>query len=199
MLDEPFRRWLAATASAPARWMQRAGVTPNTVTVAGFGLSVAGVWPIAMGKMRLGLALWLLGRILDGYDGLLARLSGRSSLYGGFLDIALDMLAYSLMACAFAWAMPRDRTLWMLVLVGYIMAVTTTLALSSLLERADRQVGGNRSIQFTPGLAEGGETTIVYALIALVPALSQPVLMVWIVVLGVTALSRFRLAARLLR
>lgn len=199
MIDEPFRRWLAATASAPARWMQRAGVSPNAVTVAGFALSVAGAYPIATGRYRVGLTFWLAGRILDGYDGLLARMSGKASLFGGFLDIALDMLAYSLIACAFAWAMPQDRALWMLVLVGYIVAITTTLALSSLLERADRQLGGNRSIQFTPGLAEGGETTILYSLIALWPGFSRPLLFAWLALLALTALSRFRLAQRLLR
>lgn len=199
MLDEPFRRWMADTASAPARWMQRAGVSPNAVTVVGFALSVAGTWPIATGRPVVGIALWLLGRLLDGYDGLLARLSGRTSLFGGFLDITLDMLAYSAMAVAFAWAMPADRTLWMLVLVGYVMAITTTLALSSLLERADQQLGGNRSLQFTPGLAEGGETTIVYCVIALVPVASRWVLSAWIALLLVTAAARLRLAWRLLR
>lgn len=199
MLDEAFRRWMAGAASAPARWMQRAGVSPNAVTVVGFALSMAGTWPIARGQAVLGLALWLLGRLLDGYDGLLARLSGRTSLFGGFLDITLDMLAYSAMAVAFAWAMPADRPLWMFVLVGYVMAITTTLALSSLLERAGTSPRGNRSLQFTSGLAEGGETTIVYCLIALVPGASRWVLSVWILLLFVTAAARLRLAWRLLR
>lgn len=199
MLDEPFRRWMAHAASAPARWMQRAGVSPNAVTVAGFALSVAGTWPIAAGHPVPGMTLWLLGRLLDGYDGLLARLSGRASLFGGFLDITLDMLAYSAMAVAFAWAMPDDRLLWMGVLVGYVVVITTTLALSSLLERADRQLGGDRSLQFTPGLAEGGETTIVYCLVALLPGASRWVLAVWLALLALTALSRLRLAWRLLR
>jgi hypothetical protein len=102
------------------------------------------------------------------------------------------------MAIAFAWRMPADTTLWMLVLLGYIGVITTTLALSSLLERAARQVGGDRSLQFTPGLAEGGETTIVYCLVALVPAWSRWVLMVWVVLLAVTVVARIRAASRLL-
>jgi len=129
----------------------------------------------------------------------LARISGRASLYGGFLDISLDMLAYSAMAVGFAIAMPQDVGLWVLVLVGYVMAITTTLALSSLLERADRTLGGDRSLQFTPGLAEGGETTIVYALLALFPMWSRAFLVVWIAALAITMVTRFRLAARLLR
>jgi phosphatidylglycerophosphate synthase len=146
----------------------------------------------------VGLGVWLMSRLLDGYDGLLARLAGRSSLFGGYLDITLDMLAYSLMAVAFAVAMPADRVWWLVVLVGYVMAITTTLALSSLLERADRQLGGNRSVQFTPGLAEGGETTIVYALVALWPSMSRWVLLVWCALLFLTMMQRSWLGWRLL-
>ncbi len=198
MLDEPFRNWLGRTAAAPARWMLRAGVSPNAVTVAGFAISVAGTWPVAHGSLPLGISLWVAGRILDGYDGLLARISGRTTLFGGFLDISLDMLAYSLMAVAFAIRMPQDGLLWMFVLLGYVLAITTTLALSSLLERADRQLGGNRSLQFTPGIAEGGETSIVYVLLALFPQWSRWLLLCWIALLGLTFLGRLRLARRLL-
>jgi hypothetical protein len=94
--------------------------------------------------------------------------------------------------------MPADRLLWMLVVVGYVLAITTTLALSSLAERADRQLGGNRSLQFTPGLAEAGETTIVYGVIALLPAYSRVTLLVWIGLLAATAIQRTVLARRML-
>jgi len=199
MIDEPFRRWLGRTAAAPARWMHKVGITPNAVTIGGCALGLAAAAIVATGRLRVGLAVWLAGRILDAYDGLLARISERASLFGGFLDISLDMLAYSAMAVGFALAMPADAQLWMIVLVGYVMAITTTLALSSLLERADRTLGGDRSIQFTPGLAEGGETTIMYSLLVLFPMWSRPLLWLWIAALAVTMLSRFLLAARILR
>jgi hypothetical protein len=78
------------------------------------------------------------------------------------------------------------------------LAITTTLALSSLVEKADRQLGGNRSIQFTRALAEGGETTAVYVVIALAPSVSRYVLVVWITLLAITAIQRTALARRLL-
>lgn len=199
MIDEPFRRWLGRTAAAPARLLHRLGVTPDQVTIAGAILGLAAAAVIARGAFGVGITLWLVGRILDGYDGMLARISGRTTLFGGFLDITLDMLAYSAMAIGFAFAMPGDRTLWLFVLLGYVMAITTTLALSSLLERADRELGGDRSLQFTPAPAEGGETTIVYVLIALAPGWSRPVLLGWLVLLAATFVHRLLLAAKLLR
>ena len=198
MLDEPVRRWMSRTAAAPARGMWRLGITPNQVTLGGCVLGLLAAVIVATGSLRWGALVWIASRVLDGYDGILARLSGRTSLFGGFLDISCDMLAYSAMAIAFAYAMPADRMLWLVVLAGYVMVITTTLALSSLLERADRQLGGDRSIQFTPGLAEGGETTIVYALVALIPFASRYVLVVWLTLLALTIVQRLQLAVRLL-
>ncbi|MCC7002219.1 MAG: CDP-alcohol phosphatidyltransferase family protein [Gemmatimonadaceae bacterium] len=198
MLDEHFRRGMQRTAAAPARWMHRLGVTPNMVTVAAYVLGLAAAVLVARGHASVGISVWIASRVLDGYDGILARLSGRATLFGGFLDISLDMLAYSSMAVAFAVARPEQWTLWMIVLVGYVMAITTTLALSSLLERADRTLGGDRSLQFTPALAEGGETSIVYVAVVLLPGWAEGILWGWIALLALTALGRVRLAARLL-
>lgn len=198
MIDEPFRQWMARRWSAPARLLHRAGITANQISVAAAVLGLAAAVLVAVQLTWVGVALWLVSRVLDGYDGMVARLSGSSTLFGGYLDITLDMLAYSAMAIAFAIAMPADVVLWMLVLLGYVMAITTTLALSSLAEKADRQLGGDRSIQFTRGLAEGGETTAVYVVIALVPSVSRYTLLVWIALLAISAVQRTRMARTLL-
>ena len=198
MIDDPFRQWLARRWSAPAVAMHRAGITANQVTVVAAVLGVTAAALVAVQLTWFGIALWLVSRLLDGYDGMLARLASSSSLYGGYLDITLDMLAYTAMAIAFAIAMPADVLLWMLVLLGYVLAITTTLALSSLVEKADRQLGGDRSLQFTRALAEGGETTIVYVVIALAPSVSRYALVVWIALLAITVVQRTALARRLL-
>jgi phosphatidylglycerophosphate synthase len=199
MIDEPFRRWLARHAASPVPHLARAGITPDALTWSGLVLGLVAAGLVSRGLLLPGLAVWLGSRIVDGYDGMLARHLGGASLYGGYLDITLDMLAYAAMACGFAYAMPQDRLLWMAVLVGYVLAITTTLALSSLAERADRQLGGNRSIQFTAGIAEAGETNVVYGAIALLPAFSRITLMVWIGLLAATAVQRTLLARRILR
>lgn len=198
MIDERFRSWLARAGDVPARWLA-AFATPNQLTAAAFVIALGAAWLVSRGLTLPGLALWLVSRILDGFDGLVARISERTSWFGGYFDITADMAAYGAMALAFAAAMPADRTLWMLVLQGYLLVITSTLALSSLLERAHREVGGNRSIRFTTSLAEGGETTIVYALIAWRPTWSQPVLFGWCLILVLTVIQRTWVAWRVLR
>lgn len=198
MIDEPFRQWLGRSAIAPTRLLMRLGITPNQVTVGALALGLVAAGLVASGQPRTGVLLWLVSRLLDGLDGLLARLSARTSLMGGYLDISCDMLAYCAMAIAFATAMPADSLWWLVVLAGYTMAITTTLALSSLLERARRPLAGDRSLHFTAALAEGGETSGVYVLIAFWPSASRVVLTGWIVLLAITAIQRSRLAWRLL-
>ncbi len=199
MIDESFRQWLARRWGAPAVALHRAGITANQVTVVAAVLGVTAAALVAVKFTLFGIALWLVSRLLDGYDGMIARLTPGDASFGGYLDITLDMLAYSAMAIGFAVAMPADIVLWMVVLAGYVLAITSTLALSSLAEKADRQLGGDRSIQFTRGLAEGGETTIVYVVIALAPSVSRYVLVVWIAMLAITVVQRTTLARRLLR
>jgi phosphatidylglycerophosphate synthase len=199
MIDEPFRRRFAGVAAAPVARMARSGITPDALTWTGFGVALVAAWLVARGQPLLGIAVWLVSRIIDGVDGLLAREANRTTLYGGYLDITLDMGAYSAMAVGFAASMPELQGRWGLVLVGYVLAITTTLALSSLAERADRQLGGNRSLQFTPGLAEAGETTAVYVAIAVLPVCARWILDLYIVLLALTAIQRTVLAKRLLR
>jgi phosphatidylglycerophosphate synthase len=198
MFDQRFRTWFGRVAAAPTQVLARSGVSPNQVTVAAGALGLGAATVVASGWLRLGVGLWIVSRVLDGFDGVLARATGRVSTFGGYLDITVDMLAYSAMAVGFAVATPSDRLLWLFVLVGYVMAITSTLALSSLLERTDRVLGGDRSLQFTSSAAEGGETSAAYVLLAFLPGSSHVILSCWIALLAVTLIARTRLAARLL-
>lgn len=197
MLDEPFRAAFARRLRPVARMLVRAGVSPNGLTVAAFLLAVAAAGLVATGGRWTGLALWLTSRILDGFDGLVAREGGRSSSFGAFLDVTLDMAAYSLMLVAFATQHPRWHVLWQLTLVGYVLASTTTLVLSSLLE-ARGQKTGDRSVQFTAGLAEAGETSIAYTLLSLFPAHAGPIGWGWCALVFATVVQRIVAARRVL-
>ncbi|MFQ6015466.1 MAG: CDP-alcohol phosphatidyltransferase family protein [Anaerolineae bacterium] len=76
-----------------ARLISRIGVSPNTLTVVGL-LGMVGVGAVlAAGQSRLGAALLLLVAALDFLDGALARLRGRATPFGAFLDSSLDRFA----------------------------------------------------------------------------------------------------------
>lgn len=199
MFDASFRRLLEPVLRGPAARLAASGVTANQVSVAGFGLAMVAAGAVAAGRPLLGMGFWLASRLLDAVDGAVARAAGQGSTFGGFLDLTLDMAAYSLMVVAFAWVHPEQQLLWLLVLVGYVLCITTTAVLSSLLEQRRHQLPGNdRSLQFTAGFAEGGETTIVYLLLVLLPDGAALIAGVWVVVLLATAVQRSVVARRLL-
>ncbi len=199
MFDARFRRWIAPALAAPASALGRLGVTANQVTVAGFVLAVAGAAVVGSGRPLVGMALWLQSRLFDAIDGAVARQTDGKAGFGGFLDLTLDMLAYSLMATAFARIHPEDPTVWLLVLVGYVGCITTTAVLSSILEQRRVLIPANdRSLQFTAGFAEAGETTIVYLLLAVLPGWAAWIATGWVLLLFATVLQRIVIARRLL-
>ncbi len=72
--------------------LDRAGVTPNALTVGGLLAHVAAGMLLAMGAMRWGVAALLGGQVLDTLDGELARRTAGGSAFGAFLDSICDHL-----------------------------------------------------------------------------------------------------------
>jgi CDP-diacylglycerol--glycerol-3-phosphate 3-phosphatidyltransferase len=82
---------LVATLFTPlAKWLQRMGVSANTVTLFGFIFNLFAGGVLVMGKMQLAAILIIVGGLLDGLDGLLARVSDQVSVFGAFFDSVLD-------------------------------------------------------------------------------------------------------------
>ena len=199
MFDAPVRRLVARVLLPPTRVLGRIGCSPNMLSVCGALLGVLAAVSVARGATIVGIGVWLVSRIVDGMDGILARETQRATAFGGYLDITLDMIAYSAMLIGFAVRHPEGQWVWPAILIGYLLVTTTTLALSNMLERAQQHIAGNdRSLQFTPGFAEAGETTVVYVLFALLPAWVVPIGWVWAGLCAATVVQRTILAKRLL-
>ncbi len=198
MIDNPFRQVLPRFAGPMLRMYGALGLSPNAVSVLAFALAgvAAGFtvvdWPLAA------IAFWWLGRLADGTDGIYARETGQASDFGAYLDIVLDMAAYSLMVLAFDQLHPElhDRWLWMLFF--YVLCIASALALG--MQEANRKLAprDDRGLRLGAGLAEGGETGIAYTLFLLFPAQLPWLTGVWIAILATTVVARTLLARRLL-
>lgn len=200
MFDERVRAMLPRVAKPATRALARAGVTPNAVSVMACGASLVAAVLVAGGFPWAGIAVWLASRLGDGLDGILARETGRSTAFGGYLDITLDMTAYSAMLLGFAVAHPEGGVVWSVILAGYALAITTTLALSNAAAVAGRRLSDtNRTFQFTAGMAEAGETTVMYVLWVVFPGELGWLAWVWVAMIVATVLQRSWLAYRVLR
>ena len=75
-----------------ARFLRALRLTPNTVTLMGFGLSLVAAYLVGSGWLLAGGIVFLLGGGLDLLDGALARLTGSVSHFGALLDSVFDRL-----------------------------------------------------------------------------------------------------------
>jgi len=75
-----------------ARFLKALKLTPNAVTLIGFGFTVAAAYLVGSGWLVAGGIVFLLGSGLDLMDGALARLTGTVSPFGALLDSVFDRL-----------------------------------------------------------------------------------------------------------
>jgi phosphatidylglycerophosphate synthase len=78
---------------ALTRWLVRAGISPNQITLVVLGTGLLGAWLASVptfGHQLAGAALYQLHSILDGCDGELARLTRRFGRHGALFDSAVD-------------------------------------------------------------------------------------------------------------
>jgi CDP-diacylglycerol---glycerol-3-phosphate 3-phosphatidyltransferase len=89
-----YRAPVAGIINPPARLLLRWGVSPDVVTLIGtVGVSATALWFFPRGQFVVGVAVMVLFIFSDTLDGTMARLSGRSSDWGAYLDSTLDRVA----------------------------------------------------------------------------------------------------------
>jgi CDP-diacylglycerol--glycerol-3-phosphate 3-phosphatidyltransferase len=73
--------------------LARTGITPNMITTAGLGGAIVAAVLVARGQFLAGGIIMLAAAALDLFDGVVARASGRVTLFGGVLDSLCDRLS----------------------------------------------------------------------------------------------------------
>jgi phosphatidylglycerophosphate synthase len=171
MLDRTVLALLTPALDAAARGLQRLGAKADQVTMVGFALGIGAAIAIAQRQFGTGLALLAAGRVCDGLDGALARLTAPTDR-GGFLDITFDFLFYASIPLAFAFADPLANALPAAVLLAaFIGTGTSFLAFAALAAQRGLKslVYPNKGIYYLGGLTEGTETLLCFALMCLWP------------------------------
>lgn len=150
-----------------------AAIHPNVISVVAMVIGLGSVWAIVGQWYWLGLLLWAINRIMDGLDGVVARVHKKQSDFGGYLDLLLDFIIYLGVPLGFMAAMPTTRNLWagLFLLASYVLNTISWTTLGALLEKRQRQtVNRLTSMEMPTGLVEGAETIIFYTLFYLLPA-----------------------------
>ncbi len=108
----------------PARLMLALKLTPNTVTWLGTIITVAVAMVfIPRGMLWQGALLVAVFMFSDGIDGQMARLTGRSSSFGAFLDSSLDRIGDGAVfgAVVLYYAAGGDSVVWTAIALGALL------------------------------------------------------------------------------
>jgi archaetidylinositol phosphate synthase len=105
--------------------LARLRVAPPVVVVAAGGAGVVAAVELGRGSLLAAALLVQLKTLLDNADGQLARLTGRTSAFGRYLDSEVDLLVNAALFAALGWTTGQPA----LALAGFV-ALTTVLSLN---------------------------------------------------------------------
>lgn len=171
MLDRFSVKAIRWPLSQSAKWLNRAGVTANQTTLFGFVIGCLAFPALIWEQYSLALILIALNRICDGLDGALARIQGITDA-GGFLDISLDFLFYSLIPFGFILANPEQNAVaGAFVIFSFVGTGSSFLAFAIMASKRgiDNPVYKSKSLYYMSGLTEGTETILCFVAFCLLP------------------------------
>ena len=93
-------RWLVMPL---VRLLAKAGISPNVLTLVGFVLNLIVAAIAAQGHLRLAGICAIISYSFDNLDGSLARESGQTSAFGGFLDSVTDRFSEAALFGGILW------------------------------------------------------------------------------------------------
>ncbi|MGF1687043.1 CDP-alcohol phosphatidyltransferase family protein [Photobacterium japonica] len=149
----------------------RMGVTANQVTLTGFVLGLFALPALMLQEYHWALGFIVLNRIFDGLDGAIARRQGITDC-GGFLDITLDFLFYSLVPFGFVLANPdANAVAGAFLIFAFIGTGSSFLSFAIMASKhnIESPVYKQKSLYYIGGLTEGTETIACFILFCLLP------------------------------
>jgi phosphatidylglycerophosphate synthase len=156
-------------------------VNPNIITVTGFLIMTLAAITLPQ-NMKLGGVLIIFGGVFDMLDGIIARVNGRETAFGAFLDSVLDRYSDSFLLLGFLWYFSKSgSTIGMLITAGTMIG---TLIISYTKARAEG-LGKNCHT----GLMERTERIILMIFGALT-GLVMPIMWILFILTHVTVIQR---------
>ena len=123
----------------------------------------------------MGALLWIANRLLDGLDGTHARVHGRESQFGAYLDIVLDFVVYAAIPIAIAARQGTQAMAFagLLLVASFYVNAASWMYLAAILEQRHEGAtarGESTAVTMPPGLIGGAETVGFYVAFFLWPA-----------------------------
>ncbi|MBO9360972.1 MAG: CDP-alcohol phosphatidyltransferase family protein [Thermoflexus sp.] len=188
---ERWRVWAEPILARLARELDRLGIHPNAVTVLSFLLSLGAGLLVGLGFRWGAAALWALSGLCDALDGALARLSGKDSPAGAFLDSTLDRCSDGAILLGIGAAWQQAGAPWGGWVAGFAL-------LGALMVSYTRARGEGLGLSLREGFFTRAERFFMI-LLALLTGWYGPLLVLFALLAYLAALRRAWQALQLLR
>jgi len=126
VISEWARKWSQGIVLPLANLSHRLGISPNVLSILGLAAAFAAMVVLALGRQWVGGLLIVLAGGFDSLDGTLARISGRTSTFGAFLDSIIDRVAEAAIYGGLLYFYVRSGA-WLEPLMIYITVVGSFL------------------------------------------------------------------------
>ncbi|MBI4115316.1 MAG: CDP-alcohol phosphatidyltransferase family protein [Candidatus Omnitrophica bacterium] len=166
-----------------ATFCSERNLTPNQLTLAGLAVNFLAGWAYYGGILFLGGLLTLLAGLGDLLDGPLARLTGKASRFGAFLDSTVDRYSDFFLFGGLTLHFASEES------YGKCL-VTLGILLGAFVTSYAKARGENLIPSCTVGLLERAERVLLLALGTLIPPLLPLILGILLVGTHATALQR---------
>ena len=179
-VQETYTTGFRSLASRAVTGLARTRVTPNVLTTAGVSLCLAAAVLVPFENRNTRLVYWLaagifvVGSLLDILDGALARVGGKSTPFGAFLDSTTDRVGEGAMLAAIALVFSQHGEGWAVTVavaavVGSFLVSYTRAKAEALGLRGDVGLGSRaeRVVMITAGLVFAPWGGLPWAIVAL--------------------------------
>lgn len=163
------RPFLAKVLKAPASLLLRMGISPNAVTIFGaLGVTVSALIFFPQGGRMLfwGVVACTVFSMTDMLDGTMARLSGKTSRRGAFLDSLLDRVADAAIFGSVVWAFHDEHP-------PTALAALVCMTIGTFVPYARARAEG-LGIEAKVGIAERSDRLVIGAVAAAAVGLGAP-------------------------
>ncbi len=137
---------------------------PNVITIIAFIVGLLSALCIALGKTVLAFALLWVSGALDVFDGTVARLTGKSSKVGAFLDLVFDRVVETVVIFSFYIFMPQFALMYFLFYIGMMFNYSTFVVAGALFKNTS-----NKGMHYDIGIVERTETFIAFSAMMFFP------------------------------
>ncbi len=165
MIDTDVRKHVQSSFDLLAKKSLLVHLHPNFITTLGLLTGVTCAVLIGFGHLwEAFILLWVSG-LLDVLDGTVARITGKTSSIGAYLDLIFDRVVEGAIIFSFYFIAPQFAIFYFVFFMGAMFNFTTFMLAGTLFKNT-----GKKSMHYDIGLVERTESFITFGLMMLFPA-----------------------------